>query len=130
MRRTAGGILLTLLLVANGCAPAEVAVSGTVTLDGAPLEEGYIAFRPLPISASAEAANSPIKGGKYQTRVRTGQNRVEITAVQLAAGRTGPDGGPIPPKSLIPEKYNSKSELTEDVQAGGTNEFNFRITSR
>jgi hypothetical protein len=130
MNRVTVSLLLGLLLPVAGCGPSEAVVSGTVTLDGKPLEEGFIAFRPLPVSATAEANSGPIQGGTFQVRVRPGQNRVEITATRPATGPRTPLGPPPPPISLIPEKYNSKSELTEDIRAGGTNELNFALTSR
>lgn len=129
MRRVMVSVLLGLFLSVTGCGPSEVVVSGTVTLDGKPLEEGNIAFRPLPATATSEATGVPIQGGKYQLKVRPGRYRIEITAARAAPGPTDPFGTTPPPKSLIPEKYNARSELTEEVRAG-TNEFNFALTSR
>lgn len=130
MRRATVSILLVVLLPLTGCGPSEVVVSGTVTLDGKPLEDGHIAFRPLPATATAEAAGATIKGGKYQVKVRPGQNRVEITAARAAAPGPKEAIGPLPaPKSIIPERYNVQSKLTEEVRAGGPNEFNFALTS-
>ena len=129
MRRVTVSVLLGLLLSVTGCGPGEVVVSGTVTLDGRPLEEGNIAFRPLPATATSEATGVPIQGGKYQLKVRPGRHRIEITATRAAPGAKDPLGTAPAPKSIIPEKYNARSELTEEVRAGA-NEFNFALTSR
>ena len=130
MRRASVSVLLSLLLSLTGCGSGEIVVSGTVTLDGKPLEEGNIAFRPLPASATSEATGGPIKGGKYQVKVPPGRNRIEINATRATPGPKGPLGTTAPPKSIIPEKYNAQSKLTEEVRVGGTNEFNFALTSR
>jgi hypothetical protein len=129
MRRVLVSVFVGLVLSVTGCGPGEVVVSGNVTLDGKPLEEGNIAFRPFPATATSEATGSPIQGGKYQLKVRPGRYRIEITAARAAPGPKDPLGTTPPPKSIIPEKYNARSELTEEVQAG-TNEFNFTLTSR
>lgn len=130
MCRMTASVLTGLILTVIGCSSGEVAVSGTVTLDGKPLEEGNIAFRPLPVLATLEATSGLVKGGKYQIKVRPGQNQVEITAIKPIPGPKDPFGMGPPPKSIIPEKYNTKSELREEVQAGVGNEFNFTLTSR
>ena len=129
MRRVIVSVLAGLILAVTGCGPSEVAVSGTVTLNGKPLKEGNIAFRPLPVSATSEATGGPIVGGKFRVKARPGQHRVEITATQAATGPKDPFGVAPPPKSLIPEKYNGKSELTKEVRPGAPNEFDFALTS-
>jgi hypothetical protein len=129
MRVVTALVFLGVLLTVTGCGPGEVAVSGSVTLDGKPLEEGNIAYRPLPAKATAEATGVPIRGGKYQLKVRPGQYRIEITATRAAPGPKDPFGTTPPPKSIIPQRYNAQSELTEEVGTG-TNEFNFTLKSR
>jgi hypothetical protein len=129
MRRVTVSVLAGLILAATGCGPGEVVVSGIVTLNGKPLEDGYIAFRPLPATATSEAKGGPIKGGTFQVKARPGQYQVEITATQAATGPKGALGVTPPPTSLIPERYNGKSELTKEVRAGAPNEFEFALTS-
>jgi hypothetical protein len=129
MHRVTRTVLLGLLLAMMGCGPGEATVSGTVTLDGKPLEEGNIAFRPLPALAKSEARGGPIKDGKYQVKARPGQNRVEITATRVVPGKKDSFGTPLR-ESIVPEKYNAKSELTKEISAGGANEFNFELKSR
>jgi hypothetical protein len=127
-RALAPGVL-ALILAGSGCGPGEVAVSGTVTLDGAPLAEGHIAFRPLPALATSEASVGPIKDGKYQLTARPGQNRVEIIATRVVPGQKDSFGNPLR-VSIIPAKYNVQSELTRELQATGGSELNFDLTSR
>lgn len=129
MHRVIVTVLLGLLLAMVGCAPGESTVSGTVTLDGKPLEEGNIAFRPLPALAVSEAMGGSIKDGKYQVKARPGQNRVEITATRIVPGKKD-NFGTLLRESILPEKYNAKSELTKEISAGRANELNFELTSR
>ena len=129
MRRVFVSVLAGLILAVTGCGPGEVAVSGTVTLNGKPLDEGNIAFRSLPVSATAEGKGGPIVGGKFGFKIPPGQHRVEITATRAATGPKDPFGVAPPPKSIVPERYNGKSELKKEVRAGTPNEFEFPLTS-
>jgi len=129
MHRVASAVLMGLLLALMGCGSGEATVSGTVSLDGKPLEEGHIAFRPLPALAKSEARGGPIKDGKYQVKAQPGQNRVEITATRVVPDKKDSFGTPLR-ESMIPEKYNAQSELTKEISAGGVNEFNFELKSR
>jgi hypothetical protein len=129
MHRVIGTVLLGLLLAVTGCGSGEATVSGTITLDGKPLEDGNIAFRPLPALAATEAIGGPIKDGKYQVKARPGQNRVEITATRVVPGKKDAFGTPLR-ESILPEKYNVQSQMTKEISASGANEFNMELTSR
>jgi hypothetical protein len=129
MRRVLVAVLLGLLVTVTGCGPGGVTVSGTVTLDGEPLKEGHIVFRPVPALAKSEAIGGPIKDGKYQVKARPGQNRVEITATRVVPGTKDSFGNPLQ-ESIIPERYNVESNLTKEISASGANEFNVELTSR
>jgi hypothetical protein len=114
----------------SGCAQkANVGeVKGTVTLDGKPLEDGTIRF--TPIEGRGPLAGATIKAGEFSTTVAAGKHRVEISSTKMA-------GGPVDRHSnavetvlqLIPEKYNTQSELTLDVQSG-LNEPQFDLKSK
>jgi hypothetical protein len=129
MRRVTVTVLPVLLLALMGCGPGQATVSGTVALDGKPLEEGNIAFRPLPAKASSEAIGGPIKDGKYEVKARPGLNRVEITATRIVPGKKDNFGTPLR-QSIIPIRYNAQSELTKNISVGATKELNFELTSR
>lgn len=67
-------VLLPLLLGCGG----GLSVSGTVTYDGKPIEDGQISF--LPAGGKGTPAGAPIVGGKYRVDegLTIGPRRVEI----------------------------------------------------
>jgi hypothetical protein len=149
----------------SGCGPTWVddlprqAVSGQVTLDGAPLAEGTIAFRPttdLPTPAmvtihggsysipqaqglvpgSYEVAivgsESPVPAEKFDDPPGPAtRKQTEATdGMQRAKKFGGPMGkGGTSPSSSIPARYNTSTTLTAEVKKGVSNSFNFALTS-
>jgi hypothetical protein len=117
-----------------GCnrGPAYGDVSGQVTLDGKAVEAGSIRFSP--IDGLTASAGAPIAGGSYKAEhVPVNKFRVEISApkkIDMAHLPPGTDttGGVVPPE-LIPDKYNSNSELTIEVKEGG-NSKDFPLVSK
>jgi hypothetical protein len=139
----ASTVWLVCLLLA-GCGSGDnlprEPVSGTVTLDGKPLERGTISFQPE--SGLPTAAAVAISGGQYaMTRAQglvPGAYRVMISSTPQGGGvasdpKTGrppPPGMPTPPpKELLQAKYNEKSILTAEVKASATNRFDFELDS-
>jgi hypothetical protein len=104
--------------------PKTYAVSGTVTLDGRPLEEGDIYFYPLDPNVSADAGK--IKGGRFAFRAKAGHKRVEIQAHLVVPGKKTPMGGPVR-EQFLPARYNSASTLSKEVVADGDNRFEFAL---
>ena len=112
------------------------AVSGTVTLDDAPLAHGFIQFQPA--SAEGVAAGGNVTDGKYSIdRAQgpiAGDYKVLISstpATEAEAGEPPPPGAPTPPPTdPIPAKYNSKTTLTAKVEAGKPNTFDFPLKSK
>ena len=109
------------------------AVSGTVTLNGEPLEEGQILFTPL---QAGQAANAEIKAGRYEIPENRGPSpgkyRVEIRAYE-DTGQTERDEvtGSAEPilKPIVPPRDNRDSELEAEVVEGGENTFDFELQS-
>lgn len=120
-------VLFTAALL--GCGPSEPApgtVQGKVTLDGKPMPEGKIIFYP-PGDAPAEIE---IKDGVYEGEARPGKSIVRIGVFKQGTPPAGmPDSEP-PLINILPKKYHAESQLTADIKAGETNEFNFDATSR
>jgi len=124
-----------MLLVAAACClagcrgetgPGKHVVSGTVTLDGKPLSNGYVTVYP-------EAANLPANAGKlqdgrYTFRVVAGRHRVVIQAVSDKPIVTSPIDPPVY-ESIVPARYNEATTLTADVTPAGPNRFDFELTS-
>ncbi len=111
-----------LLLLLSGCS-ANHSVSGKVTLDDAPLQEGYIAFVP---EGPGQGGGSQIADGKYSIQTLPGKYRVEITASKLMPlpdGQVGMDGAKEEVRQYIPAQYNTNTELKAEVPASGPADF-------
>ena len=137
------GLWLCLLTVAfgsvffGGCnSSGQLGIEGTVTLDGKPLEKGNVSFRPQSGTASP-SAGAEIVGGKFSIASKggllPGKFRVEITAMRLTdkerldhfSGKTVTIS-----EQYIPAKYNTESTLEAVVESGGSNHFEFTLTSK
>jgi hypothetical protein len=120
-------ILLALLLcLVFGCGPGgpEVApVKGRVTLDGRPLNTVDIVFQPT--NGDSPSTSRTDADGNYEMLykrgvmgARTGEHTVRIDFTSNIISN--------PPK--IPPRYNTQSELKEEVKRG-ENTFNFELKS-
>lgn len=118
-------VLLTLMTVGCGSEPPyqgepRYAVSGTVTFDGAPLENGTISF--LSTDGKGNPAGNPITKGEFSVPENQGPNKgtykVSITwqkptGKQIKSEDTGEMVDVT--QEAIPEKYNKSTELTAEV---------------
>jgi hypothetical protein len=122
-----------------GCGPENPqgrrAVSGKVTLDGAPLELGNIVFDPLD---GGTQSGGQISGGSYAVPtaqgVAPGKYRVSITdfvpSPAQAEGRLPGDPLPPSPKPKVPPDWNTKSKQTIEVKKEGPFKFDFEIKTK
>jgi hypothetical protein len=102
-------------------------VTGTVTFEGAPIEEGSISFVPEEKGLSPDAGR--IEKGRYSIEVRPGRKQVQIRASRpLPPERQDPHSemGPLY-EDYIPAQYNSQTTLSAEVTADGKNEFSFDL---
>lgn len=128
----------SLLAAGPGCEPADAIVrepiSGTVALDGQPIEHGLITFTPK--QAPEPVVTAVIADGQYRLDRDSGPT-LGPQQVQIYARR--PTGkkvkNPDDPKELVdevrevvPARYNVNSELTAEVKAGGDNRFPFELS--
>ncbi|MDO4558170.1 MAG: carboxypeptidase-like regulatory domain-containing protein [Planctomycetia bacterium] len=135
----------------SGCGPANplgvVDVSGTVTLDGQPVEGATVTFRAEDGTFGSgrtkadgtyivTMAASPVPGlpkGSYKVKV-VKKDIPPIDMEKLASG-SGPDSGSADQKKteiadLLPKKYDSfDSGLTANIE-GATSDCNFELTSQ
>lgn len=125
------------LLAMLGCGHGgRVPLEGTVSLDGRPLKDGTIQFRPL-AGTNGPTAGAQIVDGKFVIPVQgspfVGKFSIEITATRLT-GRKVPNpigSGMVDEcKQFLPSRYNSESQLQAEVTANGPNHFDFAITSQ
>ena len=129
----AGLCALLFSLPLAGCGgPENVAsVRGVVTLDGQPLPDATLEFQPekgrpsfgktdeegyYTLLYTPEHDGAEI--GKHQVRISTASESTDPATGEM---KTEPE--------KVPAKYNVKSELTAEVEAG-SNEINFDLTSK
>jgi len=119
-----------------GCAeetgPQRASIRGTVTVDGVPVEEGMLQFRPTQ-GNSGPLTGSVIKNGEYHTPKSKGPvlglHQVEIRGHRRTGRTIETRFGPAPEtEPVVPEMYADGSPLVRDVKAGD-NEFNFELSS-
>lgn len=135
-----GGLLAISLMVGCGGNPLNrQAISGTVTLDGKPLDQGSIEFRPT--QGKGVISGAVIHDGQYDIEAEKGlppgEYRVMIfSAIAPAAPANGgpPGSEPIQGGHLnlerIPPKFNVKTEQIVTVTDGGPNQFNYTIQAK
>ncbi|WP_146117760.1 MULTISPECIES: carboxypeptidase-like regulatory domain-containing protein [Pirellulaceae] len=125
-------------LVAIGCSKGDMPeighVSGTVTLDGKPMEGVQVMFEPVDGARSSTAMTDA--EGKYVLQyngntegTKTGENLVRLIS---ARGATRDDNGRVTDpgkKEAFPPEYNSSSTQVVNVE-GGENVFDFNVTTK
>ncbi len=113
-----------------GCGGAEgpktYRVSGTVTIDNQPIEDGYIIFKPT--DPADRADGTAIVDGKYEMQAVAGTKKVEIQAMRTTDEK-GSKGEPVQ-ENYLPAEYNTATTLTADVTPEGPNEFDFDLKSK
>lgn len=134
-------------MLAAGCGwnshpqPADVPVTGTVTLDGRPLTGAIVTFdtdepavRAILVGVTDEAGKFRMQTATPKIRAFSGLYRVFISKMLK------PDGSPVGPDEIpaavlaqesLPLHYSSPSEtkLAETVPEGGA-DFEFKLSGR
>jgi hypothetical protein len=111
-------------------------ISGTVTLDGAPLAKGNLSLQPAEQQPTSSGA--VILEGKYsiprEQGLVAGKYRVSINAASRGGAElseTAPPGEPPPPpKELIPPDWNTASEQFIEVKKEGPFVFDFEVATK
>jgi hypothetical protein len=137
-------------LSSPGCGDAGrgVAVSGKVTFEGEPVQDGSIQFIPQP-GTDGPSAGATIADGTYSIPAQSGPvpgtYRVQIQGYKNVRPRTAKEMGPglmgMDPKdapglmkdqwvkeSIIPKRYNTASDLTATVPEQGSVTLDFALT--
>jgi hypothetical protein len=123
--------LLWLVVAMSGCSSDISEIHGQVTLDGAVVPDAQIQF----ISSDEKLGPSFVKGdqeGQYRIRLPRGDYTVRITAqkwVPAPPGTVGYNGRPVEEVivDVLPEKYNTNSELRATVT--GSTPLDFKLTA-
>ncbi|HEY2412576.1 MAG TPA: hypothetical protein VGI40_10055 [Pirellulaceae bacterium] len=128
------------LVLCLGCSAenprGRKALSGRVTLNGAPLDQGNIEFHPLFEGGLQSGAR--ITAGNYSIPahegVLLGKHRVAIEdfvpTPPMPAGYMPGDKLPPSPKAKVPPDWNNKSQHTIEVKQEGPFKFNFDIVTK
>lgn len=133
---TVGLLALVIVSMGSGCGEAGKAptpktkVSGTVQLDGKPMDEkeGVITF-----SMHGESPlNIPINAGKFEGEAFIGESKVEIRAFRMdppimMGGK--PFGDPVR-ANYIPDRFNNLSTFKTTVPAAGAKDLKFDVESK
>jgi hypothetical protein len=135
-RATLGtGIIAAVVLAVAGCGPKSdrLAVSGNVSLNGTPLDNGTIRFTWIG-SEKLATSGALIQSGAFfvpqEKGLLAGSYQVEINSPDSVAPPIldRPSGMLMAPER-IPAAYNSESKQTIEVSIDGDNEFHFDISS-
>lgn len=115
----------------SGCSgsAADVApVSGRVTLDGVPLAGARIRFQPEASSGSPSYGTAD-QDGNYVLGYKRDQPGALIGwhTIRIEGGARDPDTKAKP--RALPARYNTESELREEVKAGEDNAIDFELTT-
>jgi hypothetical protein len=128
------------ILCLLGCAdsgPPTAEVSGTVRLDGRPIEEGSIQFIPVE-SSRGPSSGGVIQDGKYhiprKNGVIVGTNRVELRAFKNAGTKiqdpTAPPGVRTEARvQAFPPEFNDRSTVVQEIRAG-SNTIDFDVDTK
>ena len=115
-------ILLALVLTAalSGCGAPTATVSGEVTVDGQPVDNGVISYGPA--EGTGAVVTAVIQKGNYRVQTTPGNKWVQISA-PVVVGQRKEYNGPNAPlvditEERLPERYNAKTELKLEVKAG------------
>jgi hypothetical protein len=135
--------------------PVYTNVSGTITVNGKPLDKGTITFT----SDGRPPTQAEIVDGKYAGQAIVGANKVAISARRKAAaakamnpqakammdaqlkgyaekGPPGSGGGgmpidsPLDEQETLPAEWNTASKHVREVAAGAQNAFDFDIKTK
>lgn len=126
------------LVIATGCnkQTGRFALKGTVTIDGNPLTDASISFRPVPGTSGPTAGGNitdgkfmiPSKGGPFAGTFRVEINASRKTGRQIRDPMLGTMVDEY--QQSIPARYNQQSTLTSEVTAEGPNQFEFVLESK
>jgi hypothetical protein len=134
--RSVGRIVLFIMALIGliaGCSNNQASdVTGTVTVDGEPVEKGSISF--IPADGKSNTAGGDIVNGKYvATNVPVGSMKVQIRVPKVTGKKklyeTADSAYRDTFSESLPKKFNDQTELRLDVQPG-KNEKNWELSTK
>ena len=127
------GVMVLGLALFGGCGsddpgipiPELAPVTGVVTLDGQPLEGATITFEPADLSLDRRESRAVTdSNGKYELVYVDDVKGAVMGPLTVRINKMGENE-----QSVVPGRYNSKSELQADVKAG-SNTFDFPLKTK
>ena len=120
--RLSACLMFVCLLVGTGCGPTDRTghVSGQIEVDGKPLDDASITFKPF--DGNGPTTGSVVKRGQYSAEVPVGTMKVSINQGKVIGKKKvypTPDSPERPiTKEALPARFNEKTELQYEVQRG------------
>ncbi|MFO0938868.1 MAG: hypothetical protein U0798_20375 [Gemmataceae bacterium] len=129
-------ILMLTLFAMAGCNEDKIKeqqttkVTGTVTWNQKPLKSGDIIF-------DAKNGYPPVSltilDGHYEGLAPIGNCSIQICSYQKTSDddsepANGPDFDEVTETNILPEKYNTNSDISREVKTGSDNTFDFTLT--
>ena len=107
----------------GGTRSDQIPVTGKVSFDGQPVEQGTITF--MPVSGVGQTTGAEIVAGSYSTTVSPGEQAVQITANKTVVKENPTEeevqrGLTESTEQYLPAKFNRQSELRVTVSADAT----------
>lgn len=133
--RPAAALAVAIALSAfTGCGSEGRAISGEVTVDGQPVEDGAILFVPDGGGADRSEVGASIVNGKYSVEdgrgPKPGKYKVQIRWMKKTGRKyQGADGVEDEKVQALPPRFNTETTLTAEVK-GGKNTINFPLMSK
>ena len=132
-RRLMLAMLIALLVTGCGDSGPGAQATGTVTLDGQPLTSGVINF--LPTDGQGASAGAEIKDGSFTLELPPGEKMVAIVSEKVVGQKLRSPNDPKSEKfnvtkQIIPDRFNSRTELKATIQEGDNQNVAFTITSK
>ena len=122
---------IPLLQGCGGPASSTVPISGTVSVEGQPVEGGLITF--ISVDGEAPAAGAPIQDGAYQAEVEPGEKKVMVLGTKVVGEeyilKGVPDSGTRQKiETITHPNYNAKhlTPLTATI-SDSNEEMNFDL---
>ncbi|VTR91762.1 Uncharacterized protein OS=Pirellula staleyi (strain ATCC 27377 / DSM 6068 / ICPB 4128) GN=Psta_1985 PE=4 SV=1 [Gemmata massiliana] len=126
----AAAVLTSAFLAGCGGTP-KAEVTGTVTLDGVPVENGIIQF--YPAGGAGQSVGGGIEKGKYKVEASVGEMTVTINASKVVGKHKMFDTKESPEvdtlQELVPDEYNKTSTLKVTFKEGVNENVNFELKS-
>ena len=121
-------VAATALGLLAGCGPKgprKVPVSGTVTLDGKPLNQGEIYFITPGVGTPPECLQ--VADGKFAGQVTLGKKRVAVSSAKKMGNASGMSMGKELILNRVADDYSVNSKLTAEVSDSGLNPSTFDV---